>query len=243
MCVQRELGLSMKKLLWIIGLVSYIFPAPLLAGEADHHIALLSSDEKQIIIELRVPDFKAEERREGEVFYQQVSIPDFGLTQEVGKPQVPVRGTLIGLPPTGGMALEILDVSSQVLKGYHLLPVPKPVLDPKSGAIQQEFAIDPEAYATDAFSPGAIVKEGFSGYMRDQRVVQLLFYPIQFNPSSNELRVYQTIRVKVSFESTFPSVMAKPYAGIFKSRLSVLNPYERLLKDLLLNYSRLARGE
>jgi gingipain R len=203
---------------------------------------MISADDQGIVLDLKVPDFEVEEHLHGVVLYHQVTIPDYGLTEEIGKPQVPVRGTLIGLPATGGMTLEILNVSSQIFKGYYVYPVPRSIVDPKSGLIQQEFAIDPEAYATDSFFPEAIVKEGFSGYMRDQRVVQLLFYPIQFNPISNEMKVYQTIRVKVSFEGTFPSGTAKPFAGISKSRLSVLNPYERLLEDTLLNYSSLPRS-
>src|SRR3990172_8889207 len=156
----------MKNALGVAILISLIFlPAPS-DGAENPYFTLISADDQEIVLELKVPDFRVEERLHGGVLYQQVNIPDFGLTQEIGKPQVPVRGTLIGFPPTGGMTLEILGVSSRVFKGYHLYPVPRPVLDPKSGVIQQEFAIDPEAYATDSFFPEAIVKEGFSGYMR-----------------------------------------------------------------------------
>jgi hypothetical protein len=43
---------------------------------------------------------------------------------------------------------------------------------------------------------------GYSGYLRDQRVVQLKFYPIQFDPVTGTIKLHQRIRVRMNFHAS-----------------------------------------
>ena len=76
---------------------------------------------------------------------------------------------------------------------------------------------------------------GFSGYLRDQRAVQLQLYPFQYNPITQELRCYSKLRVQLSFSSEGREVVRKGSSDG--------EGFERFLASILLNYKGLGRGE
>ena len=92
-------------------------------------IRIISSSSEQIVIEVSVPDYQIKQVVIDDQTYDRVYVPGHSQTTEVGKPQVPVIGTLLGIPLTGDFSLEILSIESEVLKGrYMLAPAPQPVL-------------------------------------------------------------------------------------------------------------------
>lgn len=240
--MKRMRNRKMKRVIGFLGIVICFYASDVYAGGDDDLIRLTTINEKVIDLEVSIHDLRVETRQEGAGTYHQLRIPEFGLTQDIGKPQLPVRGVLLGLPASGGMSLEVLENPVQRLTGYHIYPVPRSIVDPKTGIIQNQFLMDSVVYSTDSFYPEVIVREGFSGYMRDQRVAQILFYPVQFNPVSGVVIVHQKIKVRITFEQALTSSAVQPFAGIVKPQFPVVGPYEKLLEDLLINYSSLPRG-
>lgn len=229
----------MKKVFVIfsIFLAVLALPAYLLAG-ADNYISVISSDSGGITLEIRVPEPHFEEVLEGGNLYHKVTILDFGTTTEVGSPQLPQIGTLLGIPEGGTPTLEVLEADSSLLSRYNILPVHKPVIieEDGPGRLEFEFAIDREAYSFNGFIPVSVAKIDFAGFMRDQKVVRLLFFPIQFNPIRGELQYYSRIKVKLNYNT---QVVGK---GIKKSSIQgTNNAYEKLLENLLLNYDGMER--
>ncbi len=81
-------------------------------------------------------------------------------------------------------------------------------------------------------APSQLVKLGNVGYMRDQAVAQVQFYPVQHNPVTGETELYQRIVAKVTWQEPRVKV-AQP------SKVSA--DYEKFLQTALLNYSTLSR--
>ncbi|KHD06177.1 hypothetical protein PN36_20640 [Candidatus Thiomargarita nelsonii] len=88
-----------------------------------------------------------------------------------------IRGTLIAIPDDSQLQLEILDSDTEILSG---------ILPPLN---------------SDNAQPTSPVKIGMIGYLREQRVAQIQFFPVQHNPVQQTIKLYKRLRVKVSFSN------------------------------------------
>lgn len=216
----------MKKVLLLLPLLLLGLVTAQAQPEANG-LKLLKSDDQGVILELRLAGFQVEDRTHAGVTYQALTIPGLGQSSEVGSPQVPFKGVLLGIPSSGELRVEILESEHELLAGYNLYPATKPVVKEREGTryLDHEFAIDQAAYSSNAFYPGHLAQIGFSGYMRDQRVVQLQIYPIQYNPATQELKFYTRLRVRVGFGPGAEESEGKGEGG---------GAYERLFQNTLL---------
>jgi len=204
-------------------------------------VKLLRSDSQRIVVELTIPDFQVISREHGGTTYQAIVVPDLEQTWEPGQPQVPFKGILLGVPSSGQVlgqtefGTSVLESAYQTRRGLMLYPSPRPIVQEAGGSpvLDHEFALDRVVYGQNAFYPGPLAEIGFSGYLRDQRVVQLQFYPFQYNPVTRELRCYSKLRVEVSFGSV---------GGKDGRESNTSSVFERFLASVLFNYESLERG-
>ncbi len=198
------------------------------------NLKIVSSDETAVVVELTVNNFEVETIEQAGQTYQRLIIADMGQTGQAGEPQVPTRGTLLGLPSANGVSVEILATDSKTLTDYHLYPAPKLEVkgDSLEAGIEERFAPNVALYATNASYPGQLVKVGDTGYMRDQAVAQVQFYPIQYNPVSGKIEFYQRIVAKITWQEARSKI----------AKTDQVSPdYENVLKTTLLNYATLTR--
>jgi hypothetical protein len=206
---------------------------------AGSDLKLLSSDGREIVLELRVDDFQVETVEYAGQTYHRLIIPDTVQTTTPGEPQVPTRGTLLGLPSSEGVSIQVVDASYETLSGYRLYPAPRLELlgdnadDLLAEGVQQTFALNQELYATDAFYPGMPVEIGHTGYLRDQAVAQVQFYPVQYNPVTGEVRFYRRILARITWGISLSAAAAE------ERRASPA--YENVLRNTILNYDALQR--
>src|SRR3990167_4367328 len=126
-------------------------------------------------------------------------IVDYGHIKEKGKPQLPLRGTMIGIPEKGKVTLKVTG------SDYQTIHLKKDIISADLPNLPLQVN-DEKTYGTNAFYPGSLATEGFTGYMRDQKVMQLLFYPVQYNPVTREVRIYKHISVEVTFDNSLTSL-------------------------------------
>jgi hypothetical protein len=201
----------------------------------DPGLKLLFSDDQAIVLELTVTDFEVETIAHEGRTYQRIIIPTMFQTHVPGEPQVPLRGTMVGLPSLSGLSVEIIDSDYETLAGsYRLYPTPRLSVigdDVAEADAEGIFALDQALYATDALYPGQPVKVGEPGMMRDQPVASVQFYPVQYNPVSGEVRLYRRILARITWDT---SLLAT------ETRLASPD-YEQVLRNTLLNYATLRR--
>jgi hypothetical protein len=169
-------------------------------------VRIIESDATGITVELLTSGFASEaEIVEGRE-YQRISIPSYphGLSSEVGSPQVPVKGVLLEVPEKRDLRVKVLDSEEETYVGYTFYPSPD--YQAQGGGkgsryLAEQFIRNGDAYSADRQYPGPLAEVGYSGYLRDQRVVQLRFYPIQFNPVTGKVKLHKKIRVRVNFHS------------------------------------------
>jgi hypothetical protein len=191
------------------------------------------------VLELTVSGFQVETVEYAGQTYHQLVIPGTAQTDTPGEPQVPTHGTLLGLPHLTGVSVQILEANYETLRAYHLPPGPSTEIAIDSldvlpgGDFQLDFTPKRELYATDAFYPGHPVKLGETGYLRDQAVAQVQFYPVQYNPVTGELRLYRHIRARVTWAAQLSLATTK--------RREASPVFEHVLHDTILNYDALDR--
>ena len=197
------------------------------------------SDANGTVLEIRAPDYQLVDKATDGGTCQMLSAAGLGQMDEVGRPMVPVQGTMLGLPPGAAPQIRILEAEFDTITlPADLCPVPTPVVRGESGPdgagpgeahVEMVYAKDGGAYATNAFYPANLAVSTGEAHLRDQRVMQLSVRPFQYNPVSRELRVYHTLRVEVSF--AYPQgrqdLGASGETG---------GPFETTLQHAILNY-------
>lgn len=203
-------------------------------------LRVIRSTPGSMLVEFTAGDFQIESIDRAGLTYQRVQLPGTVQTSTPGAPQVPTRGALLGLPALTGLSLEVLEADYETRPGYRLDPAPGLRLAQgddrisSSSRVEPFFTLDPALYGSDAFYPASPAQLGQGGYLRDQAVAQVRFYPVRYNPVSGELRLYRRVRVRIRWDAT-----AAVPAG--DSRPPASPVYERLLSRVLANYPALER--
>lgn len=167
-----------------------------------------------------------------ETLYNILHVPNAGHVSEVGKPAVPMVTRFLELPDDVQVSVEIIYEDMQVLEDYNVIPAQEPLLD-LPDATDPPFIIDETLYATDAFYPLDIVSvEGANGLdpivMRGHRIMALTLNPVQFNPITQQLRVYSKIEVRLNYDEP---------AQVGPIDIRLFSPaFEELLEVFVLNY-------
>jgi hypothetical protein len=170
-------------------------------------VTIIGSDESGITVGLVTSGFTAENEMFDGKRYQQISIPTYshGYTSAVGSPRVPMKGFLLEVPENAGFSIKILESQEETYSRYCIYPAPQYRTqggEGRSRYLAGQFVLDEEAYSANRLYPDSPAELGYSGYLRDQRVVQLKFYPIQFNPATGIVKFNKRITVRVSFHDS-----------------------------------------
>lgn len=144
---------------------------------------------------------------EGQTFTR-VELPGTQTNGEPGLPGVPVYRQLIALPQGAKARVEAKPTGATQFK-LKLHPIQPEPLDRaqdqggKAGATPFEeppFTINKEVYAQDASFPRQLCTVTPLGQARDLSVAQLTCAAGQYNPAREELTLFESLSVEVSFE-------------------------------------------
>ncbi len=205
---------------------------------ASHDVHILQSDAPSIVLELRVPAYVIKTIEIEGQSYQRISIEGYGSSGVPGQPELPQRGLLLGIPPDATISLAVLGTESTVAEGFNVYPVPQrsiELLDPgrelldKVPDFKVKFVKNQAIYTTNAFFPSAVAEIGDSGYLRDQRYVEVLIHPVQYNPVTGELKHHHYIKLQISF--SYPQGRLSLTPGRVES-----SAFETVLRNSILNY-------
>ena len=199
-------------------------------------LRLLQSDANRSVLELEVSGYTTESRNVGGVDYAVLSIPGLGSTGEPGKPQLPVQGTMIGVPPGAQASLKIVtDDSARVKLNAPPLPVPTQRAEynlnrtsPQN--VTEVYSPDPGTYSANRLYLADAVRIGTDGRWRSQRYLTVQFYPLQYNSATRELTFHRLLRVEIAF--TYPGGQTREAMGGAVNE----GPFEPTLQNMLLNY-------
>ena len=203
------------------------------------NLRLVASTPQEMVITLTLDDYdigRATDKGQPQAL---LHVPGLGLSIEPGKPQLPVRGLVLGIPPEAKAHLEVLEaIWATVPERLHIPPAPvaRPFQEPLLPGIQEPWAVadaplqDLAIYERDAFYPKAPVELIEVGFIRHQRVAMVRLSPAQYNPVSGQVRLATRLTFRLAL--SYPGGM-RPEAW---TAAAEPGGFERLLKDTLLNY-------
>lgn len=161
--------------------------------------------------------------------FQKIEIPEESIDRDTiraGKPQIPYIKLLIAVPDSCGFNISVYPVDYTLFDNYLIYPVPRIVFEDSGGIFYYKYVytFDTAFYQKDTFYPNRFYEIRSDGHWRDQRVLEVFLYPMQFNPQKRLMYFYAGIDLKIE------------YTGKKFPNLNGLGPFEDIGREMLLNY-------
>ncbi|MFQ5605416.1 MAG: C25 family cysteine peptidase [bacterium] len=166
---------------------------------------LLEVASNHLIFELKSFELAVTPLKIGDQLYQQMAIAGFGVNSRPGYPQVPAAGVLIPLPESGQVRVAVLASEFEDRADVLLAPVPA-LLEAPGGEHSASYQLDTAVYQANAFWPANIVELTDRARLRGQLIGRIQVNPVQYHPVNKILRVYHTLKIRVSFAEPLKTV-------------------------------------
>ncbi|MCB0061505.1 MAG: Ig-like domain-containing protein [Caldilineaceae bacterium] len=221
-------------------------PAP---TSTNTQLTILSSTPQAITLELRLGQVTWVPVDNANQHTYQLQISGMKQLLLPGAPQVPTTGTWLGLPTTEGVTVALVDYELETFQGYRLNVVP--VVEDRDDTVvaspfAETIAAIPTGSAQSSVSQSALpidlpplhqpVTLGEVGYLREQAVAQVQFFPVQSNAAQEEVYLYRRMTVVVRWDA---AIQATAHSAAVARTQSP--PFESLLRETVLNYADLPR--
>ena len=172
------------------------------------------------------------------IFYE-LSIDAYGKSNEIGNPKLPVLHKIIETPVGSKVKIKIINYSVKEINlsdyniNFPLIPVQPSI--PKVENIKIDFKYNKSIYKQNDFYSNELVSVEKIGIMRGVNLSRLNVSPIQYNPVTNTIKIYNNISVELEFEN-----------GDIHKTISLkengFSPYFNSLNSQILNYKTLGAG-
>jgi len=178
--------------------------------------------------------------REG--YFTLFNINDYGYSDVVGSPKLPVIKKLIEVPLNATYELEVLNENfiEINLADYDISDLMMPAQPPLSKNIDnpedEVFVFDQNAYMVNDFWGPERINVVDLGVVRGVRLARVEVAPIYYNPVQNKIKVYTEIEVKVKFKDG--NVQAT-----IAEKEDKFSPYHEGIFQQLINYKPLNTKE
>jgi hypothetical protein len=159
----------------------------------------------------------------------EIVVPGFASSEEPGRPRLPYKVLLLGIPPDADVSLDISSAAAQIGQQSRTTCPAAQTLSKlqEDGSLARDtaaWAPDATVYTTNAFYPSQIARVVDLGFMRSQRIVRVELTPLQVNPVTGETRYHPQMQLRVNFRGQTGSgqAVSEPadFEAIFQSMLS-----------------------
>ncbi|MBD3230676.1 MAG: hypothetical protein GF329_21030 [Candidatus Lokiarchaeota archaeon] len=189
-----------------------------------------SGDYYSIKITYKMPGIFKQDRKIKDNLFSQIEIPNAGqMLQSPGSPQIPQEGLFVALPDDAeDIEVEVINSISKEYEMHNdILPVPEPTRD-----APPEMKKD-ETYEKDKYYPGTLFKNLGERKIGEVNALQIMVYPVQYNPKSRKIDVYSEIQLEVRYK-----IQKSKFRGGFRSTPGSGSKKKRvpkMYKDQILN--------
>ena len=200
--------------------IFFLFFLTSLAFSSTDNINILSSSSRQITFQFE-PEWRQIALDGG---YQKITFDGAEVLAEIGEPQIPSTGVLVGVPLNGAVSVQILDSEIESISNVSLAP--QPGVKRLDIGFDYIYKRDETAYSSAFFSPSETVSSSEPYFFQNQRLTKIIIRPLQYNPAANTVRRYKKITVQVAF------------SGVDEERVVAPEKNEIVYKQLILNYDQ-----
>lgn len=182
------------------------------------------------------------------IVFTELNFDDAHAVGNIGEPKLPALKKLIEIPAGAVVSVKVLNFKEEEIKlaNYgitnQLMPV-QPSLRKDQDVNQVPFEYSKEAYGKNSFTERPIATVEELGTLRGVRIARLVISPVDYNPVTGELKVYNDIDVQVEFRNAnvelTKEIKAKTYSPYFDVVYSKLANYNG--KDVFVDHPDLVK--
>ncbi len=167
--------------------------------------------------------------------FSEITIPGTYPDGNLGEPKLPTVKKLIEVPFGADVNVQVLDydVNEYKLSDFgitHPIIPNQPSLPKNIDPSTVDFIYNQSVYKTDSFTKkGEFASIKVLGTLRAARIARLVIRPVEYNPVKGVIRVYNNIKVKVTFNH--PDIAKTQYI-----KNATYSPYFESVYKRLFNY-------
>jgi hypothetical protein len=175
-------------------------------------------------------------------FFVKAKIPGYGASLMVGDPELPVLNNLIEIPYGATVETEIIRSS---YKDYDLSVLGfSGTIIPSHGPISKdiynqkpiEYILNAQTYSSNSFIGQENVSVEILGTMRGVRIGRLKIAPVQYNPTTRTIRVFDELVINITFKNGDITLTES-------SKKNLFSPFYENIHSKLINYKPLSPDE
>ncbi len=223
-----RMRLFFAKISWLLFLLLPVFTSSLVSeassGSEYDDMEILKSDQEGIVFRYLMPKLVQSKIELMGRSFDLINIDKCGLSSIPGRPQIPVRRVVIAIPKGAQVSVRVLNKESKELSSINLAYAVKAKPDEKSPV---GYSLSPPRIKKhlDQYYPSEIVSLGPPTFLRNQRIVVLEIFPLQYNPARKIIRCHSQITLRVGF--------SKGKRETIKVEKDL---FENVYRNVLLNY-------
>ena len=220
---------------WLFLTISLVYFLILTPCLAESPLRIVRANADSLILKFRLPPLQFTEREvEGRPFAE-LTFESAVLSMEIGRPRLPVYMQLIGIPNGASPYASVMSSQSEIRQSKPIVPAQRPTLSHQQSAIDMDTSF---YQRRNVFHPVKLVEVVPLGFIREQRVARLQIQPIQYNPVSGQLKIYNELQVRIDFQLPHPTPVARMAPAANQFNTSASQPFEQLFQKNLLNYNQ-----
>jgi len=203
---------------------------------SDQSIRVVDKSTHSLTIDYSVPEISLKEIDTTNTTFTQLTVDGYIGNNDVGKPELPYLGSLISVPIGADLRINFLKQQTSEIS-LHEMGFTQPIYPAQPSYSKSQdmskvsFVYDTASYQKpDYQSDYTPFTTREVGYARGERVFEVVFTPIQYNPVENTLQIYTNLTVEIIFDH--PDLAETEYQ---KARTWSVD-FEPVFQSSLLNY-------
>jgi len=171
--------------------------------------------------------------------FTELLMGDAYTTNRIGEPILPAQKKLIAIPFGAEVSINVDSYTESVInleeQGVKNILMPLQYDIPKNiDPADVPFQYKKEVYESKSFIQNNIATIEVIGVMRGVRIARVIIEPVQYNPSTNQLKVYNDIEVSLSYQNadwtttnhTFEATYSPFFDVAYRQLLNIDNVYD-----------------
>jgi hypothetical protein len=189
-------------------------------------VELISCDRNGAVIRVMTPPHQQMEISADGVDYVKIAVPGWAESSIPGKPQLPLAGFWLAIPPGAQATLSVENVVTHDETIVRPKPSGTKVPDPSGHGSEEVLQPDPIVYSSTSLYPQTWASIGEPCRQRTFQVVPVTVTPFRVKAGAGELLVADTLELRITFKGG-------------RSGGIVFDPYgESLARSTILNYNQ-----
>ena len=206
------------------------FILPEIQVRNSHQPSAVSGQKENLFPENRQPTVS-------DSYFSEIYFAGADWTLDVGKPRLPIYTQRIGIPIVGTPVVTVIQARPEMRTLENVRITPDDPIFP---------ALTTSSRISQGFYPRKLVEVIPAGFVREQRVASLQINPIQYNPTTKQLKIFKSVTFRIDFPP-FPVMNGNPGTGTSvggtasaaPSLFSSTSPaFESLFQGTLRNYEQ-----